>query len=81
MNSSQFSLFMGDTSGRNLTDMHLYVCGIERVPATLETAGPKIMRLLSNVQPLQVPTNYHRERGGQLGLAVVLPPCSLPGAE
>ena len=65
---------MGDTSGRNLTDMHLYVCGIERLPATMETAGLKTMWLLSNAQPLQVPVNYHHERGGQLGVVVVPPP-------
>lgn len=52
---------MGDTSGRNLTDMRVDVCDRERLPATMEIAGLKTMWLLSNDQPLQVPTNYHDE--------------------
>lgn len=36
----QISLFMGDISGRNLIDAHLYVCNIEMLSATMEKRRP-----------------------------------------
>lgn len=73
---------MGDTSGRNLKDVHLYVCNIEILSATLEKkAGLETTWGLFNAQPFHLPTKYHDQRGGQLGVAVVRTLCSLAGTE